>query len=69
LLSTQDLAAFANALDRRRTDYATLLKGLTFPRPIGEDVVPALEEFLPNHPDRLLSIEDAHVLVRLIPSA
>jgi hypothetical protein len=56
-------------LDRRRTDYATLLKGLTFPRPIGEDVVPALEEFLPNHPDRLLSIEDAHVLVRLIPSA
>lgn len=58
-----DLAAFATALERRRTDYATLLRGLTFPRPSGADVVPAFEEFLPQQKDRLISIEESNALV------
>lgn len=59
-----DLAAFATALERRRTDYQTLLRGLTFPRPADDSVMPAYEEFLPEVRDRLLGIEDSHVLVR-----
>lgn len=64
LSSHADLAAFASALDRRRSDYQVLLKGLTFPRPIGDDVIPPYEEFLPEIRDRLISIEDCHVMVR-----
>ena len=58
-----DLAAFATALERRRSDFQTLLKGLTFPRPMGEDALPAYEEFLPEIRDRLVGVEDSHVLV------
>lgn len=66
-LITVDLAAFATALDRRRTDYDVLRKTLSFPRPVGEDILPAYEEFLPEIRDRLLSVEDSHVLVSSRP--
>ena len=59
-----DLAAFATALERRRSDFQTLRKTLTFSRPSGEDLIPAYDEFLPEIRDRLLGVEDAHVLVR-----
>ena len=62
-LTTPDLAAFATALDRRRSDFQTLTKSLTYTHPFGEEIIPAFEEFMPEHKDRLLATEDAHVLV------
>ncbi|CAD6564187.1 MAG: hypothetical protein TREMPRED_004465 [Tremellales sp. Tagirdzhanova-0007] len=59
------LAAFTGALDRRRSDFQTLLKGLTFPQPDQDDITPAFEEFLPDHRDRPLSVEDTNILVWL----
>jgi hypothetical protein len=63
-----DLAAFANALDRRRSDYQTLLKGLVFPLPLDnaagdspDGVDPATEAFWPA--GRLLGLEDSDILV------
>lgn len=44
-------------------DYQVLLKGLPFPLPSGDDVIPALEEFYPETKDRLLGVEDCHALV------
>jgi hypothetical protein len=61
-----DLAAFANALDRRRLDYTTLQSSLTFPRPLESEVSSlAFEEFLPDQPDRMLSLEDSNAIVSL----
>lgn len=65
-LISADLAAFASALDRRRSDYETLRVGLTFPLPAGEDVIPACEEFLPESRDKLLGTEDVNIVVRHI---
>jgi len=60
-----DLAAHANALDRRRLDYSTLADSLSFPRPLGSEVsVLAYEEFLPDQPDRLLQLQDSNAIVR-----
>ncbi|WVR03400.1 hypothetical protein IAU60_000391 [Kwoniella sp. DSM 27419] len=56
------MAAFATALDRRRSDYQTLRASLSFARPNDPDLTPAFEEFLPENKDKLLSQEDAHVL-------
>ncbi|WVQ80297.1 hypothetical protein IAT38_002402 [Cryptococcus sp. DSM 104549] len=66
------MAAFATALERRRTDYAALRTGLTFPRPttaasLDEEgkpapIVPAFEEFWPEVRDRLLTQDDCHLL-------
>lgn len=67
VLTASDLAAFASALDRRRSDYSALLKSLTFSRPAGEGILPAYEEFLPENRDKLLSVEDSHVLVSASP--
>lgn len=59
-----DLAAFANALDRRRLDYTTLQSSLAFPRPLESEVSSlAYEEFLPDQPDRMLSLEDSNAVV------
>jgi len=61
---TLDLAAFANALDRRRLDYSALVDSLTFPRPLESEVSAlAFEEFLPDLPDRLLSLQDSNAIV------
>jgi hypothetical protein len=61
---TTDLAAFSAALDRRRLDYSTLLKSLTFPRPLESEVTNLVyEEFLPDQPDELLSLNDSNALV------
>lgn len=57
------LAAFASALDRRRSDFHTLLKGLSFPQPKLDDVIPAFEEFLPDNRDRFFVTEDSNVLI------
>jgi len=59
---TLDLAAFATALDRRRADYHVLLKTLSFPRPSG-DIPPAFDEFGNETRDKLVSIEDSHLMV------
>lgn len=59
---TADLAAFATALERRRADFHVLLKTLTFPRPAA-DATPAFDEFLPELRDKLISLEDSHVVV------
>ncbi|WRT63490.1 uncharacterized protein IL334_000395 [Kwoniella shivajii] len=56
------MAAFATALDRRRSDYQVLRTGLTFPRPNETDLTAAFEEFLPETKEKLLSQEDSHVL-------
>ena len=59
-----DLAAFANALDRRRLDYTTLQSSLAFPRPLESEVSSlAYEEFLPDQSDRMLSLEDSNAIV------
>ncbi|ORY31996.1 Endonuclease/exonuclease/phosphatase [Naematelia encephala] len=55
------LAAFAQALDRRRSDYQTLVRGLVFPRPVAVEH-PAFNEFLDGHPDRLMTVQDSHIL-------
>ena len=60
-----DLAAFASALDRRRADFQVLLRGLPFQNPVGEDVVPAWEEFY-SPANRMLGVDDSHVLVSFI---
>jgi hypothetical protein len=61
-----DLAAFANALDRRRLDYTALLSSLTFPRPLESEVSAfAYEEFLPDQPDQALALEECNALVGL----
>jgi hypothetical protein len=61
---TTDLAAFSAALDRRRLDYSTLLKSLTFPRPLESEVTKLVyEEFLPDQPAELLSLNDSNGLV------
>ncbi len=65
-----DLAAFANALDRRRSDFQTLWKGLTYPPfKLDDTIPPAFEEFVPEQRDRLSSIEDSHVLVSTSPDS
>ncbi|ORX34560.1 Endonuclease/exonuclease/phosphatase [Kockovaella imperatae] len=56
------LAAFATALERRRADFQVLLKGLPFPVSVGEEIVPAFEEFWSEAKDRPLGVEDSHVL-------
>ncbi|WWC85634.1 uncharacterized protein L201_000500 [Kwoniella dendrophila CBS 6074] len=56
------MAAFATALDRRRSDYQVLKTGLTFPRPNEADLTAAYEEFLPEAKEKLLSQEDSHIL-------
>jgi hypothetical protein len=60
----KDLAAFANALDRRRMDYTALVESLTFPRPLESEVsILAYEEFLPDQPDKALSLQDSNAIV------
>jgi hypothetical protein len=60
-----DLAAHANALERRRLDYSTLADSLSFPRPLESEVsVLAYEEFLPDQPDRMLPLQDSNAIVR-----
>jgi len=62
-----DLAAHANALDRRRLDYSTLADSLSFPRPLESEVsMLAYEEFLPDQPDRLLQLQDSNAIVRFL---
>ena len=62
-----DLAAHANALDRRRLDYSTLADSLSFPRPLESEVsMLAYEEFLPDQPDRLLQLKDSNAIVRFL---
>jgi hypothetical protein len=59
-----DLAAHANALERRRLDYSTLADSLSFPRPLESEVsVLAYEEFLPDQPDRMLPLQDSNAIV------
>lgn len=59
----EDLAAFANALDRRRADYSTLLTGLSFPCSTGSEDVLALDEFGSEISGRSMGIEDCHTIV------
>jgi hypothetical protein len=63
-LLKKDLAAFATALERRRTDYTTLLGGLSFPRPQYDSAL-AYEEFLPDQKDKPLALKDSNALVSL----
>ncbi|WWC67008.1 uncharacterized protein I206_100915 [Kwoniella pini CBS 10737] len=56
------MAAFATALDRRRSDYQVLKAGLTFHRPNETDLTAAFEEFLPEAKDKFLNQEDSHIL-------
>ncbi|WVW81619.1 hypothetical protein I302_103614 [Kwoniella bestiolae CBS 10118] len=56
------MAAFATALDRRRSDYQVLKTGLTFPRPNEADLTAGFEEFLPEAKEKLLNQEDSHLL-------
>ncbi|WWC57979.1 uncharacterized protein I303_100514 [Kwoniella dejecticola CBS 10117] len=56
------MAAFATALDRRRSDYQVLRTGLSFPRPNEADLTAAYEEFLPEAKEKLLNQEDSHML-------
>lgn len=60
------MAAWATALDRRRQDYATLRRTLTFPRPADSEVtVLAAEEFLPEDPSQAIQLGDSNALVSL----
>ena len=60
-----DLAAHANAIERRRLDYSTLVDSLSFPRPLESEVsVLAYEEFLPDQSDRMLPLQDSNAIVR-----
>ncbi|KAK4689100.1 inositol polyphosphate 5-phosphatase INPP5B/F, partial [Tremellales sp. Uapishka_1] len=54
------LAAMSTALDRRRLDFSSLLKGLSFPKPFKEEVNPTCEAFWPD--DGPLGVEDSDVL-------
>ncbi|KAI9636052.1 Endonuclease/exonuclease/phosphatase [Dioszegia hungarica] len=56
------LAAFADALDRRRSDYASLKASLSFPSGTGTEETLALDEFRPEKSGRSLSVEDSHAL-------
>jgi hypothetical protein len=58
-----DLAAFADALDRRRSDYASLKASLSFPSGTGTEETLALDEFRPEESGRNLGVEDSHALV------
>lgn len=62
-----DLAAFANALERRRSDYTTLRAGLLFPSQTGvagqaNGEADLLDEFK-GAAVKALGVEDCHALV------
>lgn len=65
-LTTPDLAAFADALDRRRADYQALKSGLTFTTKVGSEDALAVEDFSPEEPGRITGVEDSHILVGLV---
>jgi phosphatidylinositol-bisphosphatase len=58
-----DLAAFTNALERRRADYQSLVAGLTFAPVTGSEELLALDEFQPEERGKVIGIQDSHVVV------